>query len=217
MVLAIVLGVLGVVSVAAFVLPMRLTRDRPQRPARRTGTPAASGVDRLEVGAELTYDAQRWDVRGTQHVMPADGPAWTAWHLDDRGQSGWLATVPGRGDVLFAVRAERPQTLDGERPLLHWRDHEWTRAELATSPVRAAGERRVPRGPLVPVPDGTVERAVFVRDGLPSRRLVLERTAGEATWNAWIGGLVPAAMVDVWPTDAGDGGAARETPGPQPS
>jgi hypothetical protein len=203
MVLAIVLGVLGVASIAAFVLTLRLAHRAPRRPVRRAGTPAAARIDRLGVGAELTYDDQRWDVRGVQHVAPDEGPPWTAWHLDDRGQSGWLVTVAGQDDVLFAVRAERPETLDGARAEVEWREHEWTRTELATSPVRAAGRRRVPRGALVPVADGPVERAVFVRHGLPSRRLVLERTAGEAAWQAWVGGLVPAAMVDVWPREAG--------------
>jgi hypothetical protein len=205
MVTAIVLVVLGACMVAAFGLTLRLAKRTPHAAARR-GRPSAppAGIDRLGVGAELAFDDQRWDVIGVQHVRPADGGPWSAWHLDDRGQSGWMATSPGVDDVVFAVRAERPETLDPTAERLTWRDHEWVRIEDGSSPTRAEGERRLPRAARVPLTDGPVSRTVFTREDLRARRLVLERTADDERPHAWIGNLVPAQMVDVWPLAGAD-------------
>lgn len=211
MVTAIVLVVLGACMVAAFGLTLRLARRTPHGAARR-GRPSAppAGVDRLEVGAELVYDEQRWDVIGVQHVQPADGVGWSAWHLDDRGQSGWMATSPGVDHVVFAVRAERPETLDPAVERLTWRDHEWVRIEDGSSPARAEGERRLPRAARVPLADAAVFRTIFTREDLRARRLVLEWSAGEDLPHAWIGNLVPAQMVDVWPLDGASGVSADD-------
>ncbi|WP_022927013.1 DUF4178 domain-containing protein [Patulibacter americanus] len=219
MVTAIVLVVLGACMVAAFGMTLRLARRTPHAAARR-GRPSAppAGIDRLGVGAELVYDDQRWDVIGVQHVRPADGVAWAAWHLDDRGQSGWMATSPGVDHVVFAVRAERPETLDPAAERLTWRDHEWVRIEDGSSPARAEGERRLPRAARVPLPDADVFRTVLTRQDLRARRLVLEWSAGEERPHTWIGNVVPAQMIDVWPldgastTDAGD----ADEPGAEP-
>jgi hypothetical protein len=206
MVTAIVLVVLGACMVTAFGLTLRLARRTPRAAARR-GRPSAppAGIDRLGVGAELVHDDQRWDVIGVQHVRPADGVAWAAWHLDDRGQSGWMATSPGVDHVVFAVRAERPETLDPAVERLTWRDHEWVRIEDGSSPARAEGERRLPRATRVPLPDAAVARTVFTREDLRARRLVLEWSVGEDRPHAWIGNVVPAQMVDVWPLDGASG------------
>lgn len=214
MVTVIVLVVLGAGMVTAFGLTLRLARRTPHGPARR-GRPSApaSGVDRLAVGAELVYDDQRWDVIGVQHVRPADGAAWSAWHLDDRGQSGWLETTDDRSDVVFAVRAERPETLDPTAERLTWRDHEWVRIAHGASPATAEGERRLPRGPRVALVAEPVQRSVLTREDLRSRRLVLERTAGEERPHAWIGGLVPAQTVDVWPREAAPAAGDAAHPG----
>jgi hypothetical protein len=200
MVTAIVLVVLGAGMVASFVLTLRLSRRTPDAAARRDRPSGpTSGLDRLQVGARLVHDGQRWDVIGVQHVRPADGDAWSAWHLDDHGQPGWMATSPGAGDLLFAVRAERPTTLDATLPRLTWRDHEWVRIEDGSAPAEAAGERRLSRGPRVPLRDAVLARTVFTREALRSRRLVLERAADEERPTAWIGDLLPAHVVDVLP------------------
>lgn len=212
---AIVIGIFVVAALLAFLVPLRIAMRsdgawsadaRPARPASEAT--AFDGPDRLVVGAELLYDKQRWDVVGVQRSASADGPAWTAWHLDDRGQSGLLLAADGETEVLMAVRAEKPETLDPGAPVLRWRDHEWVRTARATVSVRAEGERRATRpagAGLHPITSVAVERAVFVREELPTRRLLLERSTGEATWNAWIGSAVPDHAVDVWPPTP-DGG-----------
>ncbi|WP_210495685.1 hypothetical protein [Patulibacter sp. SYSU D01012] len=216
MTLAIVLGVLAVASVAAFVATLRLARRRTaQEPRRRRVERPAEHVDRLTVGAEVAYDDQSWDVRGVQRVTPADGPAYALWHLDHHGQSGLLVRTEGDDErVLFAVRAERPETLDPLRPPVRFRDHDWTPEDPAVAgpqPTATEGRRRRVRDALVALPDAAVERVVLVRDGLPDRRLLFERAAGEATWNAWVGALVPVRMVDVYPP-YGDGAAPDGVP-----
>ncbi|MGX6447380.1 hypothetical protein ACVU7I_04840, partial [Patulibacter sp. S7RM1-6] len=127
MTLAIVLGVLLVASAVAFVLTLRLARRRIGGAPRRARIERpAEHVDRLAVGAEVAYDEQSWDVRGVQRITPADGPAYALWHLDDHGQSGLLVrAADDDARVLFAVRAERPETLDPLRPPVRFRDHDW--------------------------------------------------------------------------------------------
>jgi hypothetical protein len=216
--LAVVMGLLVVASLVAFLVPLRIaTRAQEARPASAphpgTGTEFV-GLDHLDVGVELMFDRQRWFVRGVQEVAPADGAAWTAWHLDDRGQGGLLVTGAREDEVFFAVRAERPETLDPTLAELRWRDHDWVRVREDGGPVAARGERRLARrGALVPVSPDDVERVVYVREELPARRLVLERSAGEG-WNAWIGTAVPGRMVDVWPPPLGTGPAATADGGP---
>ncbi|WP_026910838.1 hypothetical protein [Patulibacter minatonensis] len=218
MLLAIVMGLLAVASLVAFVVPLRIA-TRNEAAVRERGMPAHDGtafvgLDHLAIGVELQFDRQRWFVRGVQHVTPEGGEAWSAWHLDDRGQGGWLQTAGRDDEVVFAVRAERPDTLDPGAERLTWRNHEWVRLAADAGPVDATGERqRSRRGGLQPVSDADVERVVFTREEMPSRRLVLERSADDETWNAWIGTAVPGRMVDVWPP----GGAAATVAGPQPS
>lgn len=203
------MGLLAIASLVAFVVPLRIA-TRNEATVRERGLPtpdgtAFVGIDHLAIGVELQFDAQRWFVRGVQRVRPAVGEPWAAWHLDDRGQGGWLQTAGRDDEVVFAVRAEEPDTLDPRQERLTWRNHEWVRVTVDAGPVDAEGERqRSRRGGLERVSDGDVERVVFSRDEMPSRRLVLERSAGEDTWNAWIGTAVPGRMVDVWPP----GGAA---------
>lgn len=198
MTVAILIGLLVVASVVAFAVALRLAARRADGTRPQSRDPSAAGLDRLEVGGEVTYDDQRWLVSGVQHVTPPSGRAWSAWHLDDRGQGAWLVTDGDDAEVLFAVRAERPETLDPERDRLEWREHEWI-VELADGgSVRAEGVRRPRRGQAFPVSPAAVERRVFVRQDMPSRKLVLERSAGEG-WNAWIGPSVPASAIDVWP------------------
>jgi hypothetical protein len=204
--IAILLGLLVVGSVVAFVVALRLSQRRGGGLVPRPGEARAAGLDRLEVGGEVTYDDQRWLVRGVQHVTPSDGPPWSAWHLDDRGQGAWLVTHGDDADVLFAVRAERPETLDPGLRRLRWRDHEWVRVTADSSPVRALGERRARRGEALPVSPADLERRIFVREEMPSRKLVLERSVGEG-WNAWIGPSVPAQVIDVWPPPGAGGDA----------
>lgn len=211
--LAVVMGLLVVASLAAFIVPLRIaTRSEAARPTSAPGSGPRGefvGLDRLDLGVELALDRQRWFVKGVQDVSPADGPGWTAWHLDDRGQGGLLVTGAREDDVYFGVRAEHPDSLDAARGTQRWRDHDWARVGTDGGPVRARGERRLARrGALVPVSPGDVERVTYVREGLPARRLVLERSAGE-DWNAWIGTVLPGRMVDVWPPSgpAGSGGA----------
>ncbi|MGX6448578.1 hypothetical protein ACVU7I_11000, partial [Patulibacter sp. S7RM1-6] len=87
----------------------------------------------------------------------------------------------------------------------------------APQPTVAAGRRRRVRAELVDLPAADVERVVLVRDGLPDRRLLFERAAGEATWNAWVGALVPVRMVDVFPPYAEPADAGRAAPAPPPA
>ena len=207
MLLAIVMGLLAIASLVAFVVPLRIA-TRAERTPRTiaattgSGTTEFVGLSHLAVGVELRFDRQTWFVRGVQHVTEPDGATWTAWHLDDRGQGGWLATTAPEDDVVFAVRAERPDTIDPTRTTVSWRGYDWERVAVDRGAVRAEGERRLPRrlgSGMVPVPATDVERVVFARPELPARRLVLERSAGEEPWNAWIGTAVPGSMVDVWP------------------
>jgi hypothetical protein len=215
MLLAVVMGLLVVLSVGAFVVPLRIA-GRSAVATRGGGArvvPAGTsfiGLEHLAVGVELQFDAQRWFVRGVQHVAPADGPGWSAWHLDDRGQGGWLVTTDGEDEVLVAVRAEHPETLDPTASSLTWRNHEWVRAHRDGGPAEVEGERCGARhAGLGPVSPADVERVVFQRPELPSRRLVLERSVDADVWNAWIGTAVPGRMVDVWPPA---GSLAAETP-----
>jgi hypothetical protein len=211
--LAVVIGLLVVVSLVAFVVPLRVAmrsedeKDagaRPSRPAS-DGTTFV-GLDHLALGVELQFDRQRWFVVGVQRATPADGPGWTAWHLDDRGQGGLMLTGGREDEVVMAVRAERPETLDPEAATLRWRNHDWTRTASTTVPVRVEGERRAKRlggGDLGPVSPADVERSVYARDTMPTRRLILERSVGDDAWNAWIGTAVPGRLVDVWPPAPG--------------
>jgi hypothetical protein len=213
--LAVVMGLLAVASLVAFVVPLRFsTRNEAAVRERAMPTPDGTtfvGLDHLAIGVELQFDRQRWFVRGVQHVTPEAGEPWSAWHLDDRGQGGWLQTAGRDDEVVFAVRAEQPDTLDPRQERIAWRNHEWVRVASDGGPVEAVGERqRSRRGGLEPVSPGDVERVVFTREEMPSRRLVLERSAGDATWNAWIGTAVPGRMVDVWPP----GGVAATVTGP---
>ncbi len=83
---------------------------------RRAEAGRPSTVDRLAVGAEVQYDEREWVVIGAQRFAAADDrPAWTAWHLDQKGQPGWMATVDGDDHLLFAVGAERPEAIDPDR------------------------------------------------------------------------------------------------------
>lgn len=204
MLLAVVMGVLVVASLAAFLIPLRIATRNEAQVRVGGGSPSDGtsfvGLDHLAVGVELQFDRQRWFVRGVQHVTPADGPAWSAWHLDDRGQGGWLATAGRDDEVVFAVRAEEPEMLDPTASAITWRDHEWVRSTADAGPARVEGERCGARhAGLAPVSNADVERVVFTREEMPSRRLVLERSVDGETWNAWIGTAVPGRMVDVWP------------------
>lgn len=220
MLLWVVVGLLVVVSLVAFVVPLRaaLGSRRRDGPAPRAPRPVSDGttfvgLDHLAVGVELKFDGQTWFVVGVQRAAPADG-AWTAWHLDDRGQGGLMLTTGRDDEVVMAVRAERPETLDPAADVQRWRDHDWVRTEASTAAVRVEGERRGPRrGVLAPVPPADVERGVWVREELPTRRLVLERSVGEESWNAWVGTAVPGRLVDVWPPAPGGGTPAPASAG----
>lgn len=225
MLLAVVIGLLVVVSLVAFVVPLRaaMRAEDAKGPGARPSRPASDGttfvgLDHLALGVELQFDKQRWFVVGVQRAEPADGPAWTVWHLDDRGQGGWMLTAGREDEVVMAVRAERPETLDAAATTLRWRNHEWVRTETTTAPVRAEGERRAKRlggGDLGPVSPADVERAVFVREAMPTRRLILERSVGDETWNAWIGTAVPGRLVDVWPPALGRPATVADDAPPQ--
>jgi hypothetical protein len=216
MLLAVVMGLLLVASIVAFVVPLRIAK-RNETAARAGGRPYADGtsfvgLDHLEIGCELRFDGQRWFVRGVQHVTPPGGEPWSAWHLDDRGQGGWLQTAGRDDEVVFAIRAEHPDTLDPTARELVWRDHDWVRLQHDGGPVEATGDRRPSRrGELGPVSPTDVERVVFTREAMTSRRLVLERSADQDGWNAWIGTAVPGRLVDVWPP-AGVGAAGGSGP-----
>lgn len=207
---ALVLAALLVV--ATVVLLVVVLRKRPAvivAAGRAASAPAGgtSSLDRLEVGAEVVYDDREWVVIGAQRFAAGDGfAAWTAWHLDLKGQPGWMATVDGDHDqLIFAVGAERPETIDpGQDPVV-WRDVPWTRiAEAADGPqpVAVDGQRRRNRQPREDLTSDAVERVTFTRDDLPRRRLILERRVGDAHWAAWIGDRVPATLIDVtrWPS-----------------
>lgn len=210
MLVAILIGLLLVASVVAFFVALRYARNAGTGPRPSGGSTEFLGLGDLAVDVELTYDLQRWRVRGVQHVTGADGAAWSAWHLDDRGQGAWMATTSPDDEVVFAVRAEKPETLDPSLESLRWRDHDWQRTTTDGGPAEVHGERRLRlRGPLAPLPATDVERVVFTRPELPARRLVLERSAGEAEWHAWIGTAVPGTMFDVWPPVAPEPGDPR--------
>ncbi|MDO9409439.1 hypothetical protein [Patulibacter sp.] len=225
MLLAIVMGILAIASLVAFVVPLRIAMRHEDGPRTvgggvAPGTTEFVGLSHLEVGVELKFDRQTWFVCGVQHVTAPDGATWSAWHLDDRGQGGWMATGGPDEDVVFAVRAESPETIDPALDAVTWRKHEWARTTVDGGTVRAEGERRLARrGGMAPVAPTDLERVVFARPDLPARRLVLERSAGDETWNAWIGTAVPGSMIDVWPpagalaAPAGPGTAAAPAPG----
>lgn len=204
---ALVLAALLVVSTV--VLLVVVARRRPQsivRADRPPSPPGTNTLDRLEVGAEVAYDDREWVVVGRQRFAAGDGiAAWTAWHLDLKGQPGWLATSDGdREHLVFAVGAEKPETIDPARDPLIWRDVPWTRiAESADGlqPVEVEGQRRRRRQPLEDLSGADAERVTFTREDLPRRRLVLERGADDATWTAWIGDRIAAGLIDVtrWP------------------
>ncbi|MBF6618988.1 MAG: hypothetical protein ITG02_02005 [Patulibacter sp.] len=205
----IVLVLAALLVAASLLLTVMAIRRRPRTAAlvREPGSAtAASSLDRLEVGAEVLYDDREWVVIGAQRFAAHDGfPAWTAWHLDLKGQPGWMATVDGDPDELtFAVGAEKPETIDPAQDPVVWRDVPWTRiAEAADGPlpVAAEGQRRRNRQPREDLTTDDVERVTFTRDDLPRRRLILERRVADERWAAWIGDRVPVAMVDVtrWP------------------
>lgn len=215
MLLWVVVGLLVVVSLVAFVVPLRAalraedaTGSVPRRSRPISDGTTFVGLDHLAVGVELKFDGQTWFVVGAQRA-----DAWTVWHLDDRGQGGWMLTAGRDDEVVMAVRAEKPETLDPDADLQRWRDHDWVRSERTTTPVRAEGERRAPRrGGLGPVSPGEVERGVWIREEMPTRRLILERSAGDETWNAWIGTAVPGRLVDVWPPALGGPTATTDDP-----
>lgn len=234
MLLAIVMGLLAIASLVAFVVPLRIALRHEDRPRTvgggvAPGTTEFVGLSHLDVGVELKFDRQTWLVRGVQRVTAPDGSTWSAWHLDDRGQGGWMATTGPDEDVVFAVRAEAPGSIDPSLSTVTWRGYAWERTTVDGGAVQARGERRLARrGDMAPVADTDLERVVFVRPELPARRLVLERSVGDATWNAWIGTAVPGSMIDVWPpagalaapadgTPSGGDGAVAPPPGPQPS
>lgn len=207
--------VLAALLVAAtVVLFVMLLRRRPTAAslAGRTATPPVSPstgestLDRLEIGAEVVYDDREWVVVGRQRFAARDGvAAWTAWHLDLKGQPGWLATADDdREHLVFAVGAEKPETIDPARDPLIWRDVPWTRvAESADGPqpVEVEGQRRRRRLPLEDLAAVDAERVTFTREDLPRRRLVLERSVGDGVWTAWIGDRIGAGLIDVtrWP------------------
>lgn len=229
MLLAVVIGLLVVVSLVAFVVPLRaaMRAEGAKGPNARRSRPVSDGttfvgLDHLAVGGELKFDGQTWFVIGVQR---AADDAWTVWHLDDRGQGGWMLTAGREDEVVMAVRAERPETLDPAADVQRWRDHEWVLSDRSTTPVSVEGERRAPRrGGVGPVSPADVERGVWVREEMPTRRLILERSVGDGTWNAWIGTAVPGRLVDVWPPALGgdrppgaDPGPTATGPGAQPS
>ncbi|MEV4422451.1 DUF4178 domain-containing protein [Patulibacter sp. NPDC049589] len=226
MLLAIVMGLLAIASLVAFVVPMRIAMRADAATGRPGAAPGAApgagatefvGLSHLALGVELKFDRQTWFVRGVQRVTAPDGSSWSAWHLDDRGQGGWMATTGVDDEVVFAVRAEKPETVDPTRSSVTWRGYAWERRGADGGTVEADGERREPRrrgSAMVPVSPTALERVIFARPELPARRLVLERSAGDEEWNAWIGTAVPGSMIDVWPPAGAL--ATPVAPGPDP-
>lgn len=212
MLLAILLVLLAIVAVAVFVVALRASR-RSGEPSSPTLAPAVAAggrparvnrvLERLAIGAEVTYDGQAWFVRGTQRVTPADGPAWTVWHLDDKGQSGWMATTDGDLEQLvIGVRAEDPETVDPHAERVHWRNLDWLPlAPPAVSAAVATGQRQgAAHDPIEEIAAGDVEYVAFGREALPRRRLICERTVGPdgpGPWGIWIGDRAPASLIDV--------------------
>lgn len=202
---ALVLAALLVV--ATVVLLVVVVRRRPGPIAWDAPTAAGpSSLDRLEIGAEVAYDDREWVVVGRQRFAARDDVgAWTAWHLDLKGQPGWLAVADDDPDhLIFAVGAEKPETIDPTDDPLIWRDVPWARiAEAADGlqPVEVDGQRRRRREPLADLSPADAERVTFTREDLPRRRLVLERSVGDEAWTAWIGDRIGAALVHVtrWP------------------
>lgn len=207
MLIAVVLVLVGLGLAAGFVQAIRLSQRAEHRTVREPTTVAATNaghLDRLEPGAQVKYDRQEWIVLGRQHVTPPSGsPAWTAWHLDDHGQPGWMATLDGDpGHAIFAVGAEQAEPIDPAAPTVVWRKVAWTRIEEVApgpQPVEAEGRRRRLRTAPEDLTDDPVERVTFTRDELPRRRLLLERRAGDEQWAVWIGDLVTTSMIDVYP------------------
>lgn len=209
---ALVLAALLVV--ATVVLFVVLLRRRPTAAALAARTAAqpssstgAATLDRLQVGAEVLYDEREWVVIGRQRFAERDGiAAWTAWHLDLKGQPGWMAvTDDDPAHLIFAVGAEKPETIDPTDDPLTWRDVPWTRIDESAAgpqPVTVEGQRRRNRQPREDLTADPVERVTFTREDLPRRRLVLERQVGDERWAAWIGDRVPATLIDVtrWST-----------------
>lgn len=203
---ALVLAALLVVC--TIVLLVVAVRRRPKPIVRADRPPSVvdtSTIDRLEIGAEVAYDDREWVVIGRQRFAERDGvAAWTAWHLDLKGQPGWMATSDDdREHVIFAVGAEKPETIDPTLDPLTWRDVPWTRiAESADGmqPVEVEGQRRRRQQPREDLTAGDAERVTFTRDDLPRRRLILERATGDAAWAAWIGDRISVSLLDVTPT-----------------
>lgn len=213
MMLVILLAVLAVAALAAFVVALRASQ-RSGEPSSPTLAPSVAdagarppganrAIERLAIGAEVTYDGQAWFVRGTQRVTPTDGPAWTVWHLDDKGQSGWMATTDGDLEQLtIGVRAEQPETVDPHAAVVRWRNLDWRPlAPPAVIPATASGQRQgAAHDPIEEIAAGDVEYVAFGREALPRRRLICERTVGpdgRGPWNVWIGDRTPASMIDV--------------------
>lgn len=206
---ALVLAALLVV--ATVVLLVVAVRRRPGAIVVADGARVAAGtstLDRLEVGAEVAYDDREWVVIGVQRFAARESTAaWAAWHLDLKGQPGWMATDDADpAHVIFAVGAERPETIDPAGDPVVWREVPWVRAIGAPDgrqPATVAGERRRTRQPREPLTADDVERVTLTREDLPRRRLILERRVGEERWAAWIGDRVPASLVHVtrWPAD----------------
>ncbi|MFA4929498.1 MAG: hypothetical protein WC558_13350 [Patulibacter sp.] len=206
---AIVIVLVALVLVVSVGLLVVAYRHRPATPAAPRATPSGAGeanLERLQVGAEVLYDDREWVVIGAQRVAAVDGFApWTAWHLDCRGQQGWMATVDGdRTQLTFVVGAERAETIDPTLDPVIWRDVPWTRiAETADGPqpVTVEGQRRRLRQAPEDLTDDPIERISLTRDDLPRRRLILERRTGDERWTAWIGDRIPATLVHVtrWP------------------
>lgn len=205
---ALVLAALLVVATVVLLVVVVRRRPQPIVPADRTPSElGATTLDRLEVGAEVSYDDREWVVVGRQRFAEREGlAAWTAWHLDLKGQPGWMATTDGDAEhLVFAVGAEKPETIDPAADPLIWRDVPWTRiAESADGlqPVEVEGQRRRRRQPLEDLTAADAERVTFTREDLPRRRLVLERGADDAVWTAWIGDRIAVGLIDVtrWPT-----------------
>lgn len=199
---ALVLAALLVV--ATVVLLVFAVRRRPRTTVLVGSGPGHDGatLDRLELGAEVLYDDREWVVVGRQRFAARDDVgAWTAWHLDLKGQPGWMAVADDdREHLVFAVGAEKPETIDPTRDPLIWRDVPWTRiAESAEGlqPVEVEGQRRRRRQPLADLSPADAERVTYTREDLPRRRLVLERSADDDAWTAWIGDRIAASLVHV--------------------
>lgn len=206
----IALGLAALLIVVTVILLVVVVRRRPGPIATADRAPAPApeaNLERLQVGAEVLYDDREWVVIGAQRVAAVDGFApWTAWHLDCRGQQGWMATVDGdRTQLTFVVGAERAETIDPTLDPVIWRDVPWTRiAETADGPqpVTVEGQRRRLRQAPEDLTDDPIERISLTRDDLPRRRLILERRTGDERWTAWIGDRIPASLVHVtrWPS-----------------